>query len=321
MKNKNIKLSLVIAALTTSVFVVDNAISNDSVNNLENSTDQILKTAISKILDNNYEDAPEWFKRIEFEQTLSNNGKPQTGITSVQPIYTSGNNYILNQSRIAYGNDGRTTGNLGLAYRYLGNQDKIIYGVNYFYDFEGPYGHQRSGLGAELKSSAFEVNTNYYHPHTGWRDVDTIYEEHALKGYDAEFGTQLPYMPWAWAFAKGYQYESEINQSENITGAQYSLRLRPFENIELESGYNNNNEAKPSNFLQLRYRIGFNEPNTITKKKSMFASTPFEYGKDMKEKIYEKIRRSNNITVERRVKGATGPTAGGTARVRVSVGS
>lgn len=320
MKNKNIKTVLLITTLLSGAYAT-NAISGEASNeSADQTTDQILSTAIAKILDNDHEDAPEWLKRTEFEHTLSNNGKPQVGVTTVQPIYTSGKNYVFNQSRLAYGNGGRTTGNIGLAYRYLANNDKAIYGVNYFYDFEGPYGHQRSGLGAEMKSSAFEVNANYYHPHTGWRDVDTIYEEHALEGFDGEFGAQVPYMPWAWWFAKGYQYSSEINKSENITGMQYSLRLRPFENIELEGGYNNSNETKPSDFVQLRYRIGFNEPNTITKKKSMFSSRPFELDIDMKDKIYDKIRRSNNITVERRVKGTTG-TTGGTATVRVSIGS
>ncbi len=320
MKNKNLKIAFLIIALS-NVAIANDAISGAASNeSADQATAQIVGSAISKIFDNDYEDAPEWLKRTEFEHTISNNGKPQVGVTTVQPVYNSGNNYVFNQSRLAYGNDGRTTGNVGLGYRRISEDTQKIYGANYFYDFQGPYGHQRSGVGAEIKSSAFEVNTNYYHPHTGWRDADTIYEEHALEGYDAELGSQIPYMPFAWAFAKGYQYKSEIDKSENITGMQYTLRVRPLNNIDIEGGYDNNNEAKPSNFIQLKYRIGFNEPKTITKK-SMFSSQPFEIGESMKDKIYEKIRRSNNITVERRVKGAAGPTAGGTARVRVAIGS
>ena len=314
------KKSLLTLLAFSSLTFAGNSFSEDAMQQAEQTTASLLSNAFSKIIDSNSEDSPEWLKRTEFEQQLNNNGKPQFSVTTVQPIYNSGKNYILNQSRVAYGNDGRTTGNLGVGYRYLGSENKAIYGVNYFYDFEGPYGHQRSGLGAEAKSSAFEISTNYYHPHTGWRDADTIYEERALKGYDLELGSQVPYISWAWAYIKGYQYESELNKSENITGAQYSLRLRPFENIELESGYNNSNEGNPQNFAMLRYRIGFNNPNTITKKKSIFSNKAFEYGEDMQDRIYDKIRRTNNITVERRVKGG-GAVSGATARVRVAVGT
>ncbi|MDX1949994.1 MAG: inverse autotransporter beta domain-containing protein [Rickettsiales bacterium] len=313
------KISLVSLLVLTTIYS-SSANSNDLKSGLAESANKFLSPALSKLFENDYEEAPNWLKRLEIEHQLNEDGKPQFGITTIQPIFEAKNDFLFNQTRIAYGDSGRLTTNLGLGYRHLTEDENIFYGTNYFYDFQGPYGHQRSGLGAELRSASFEVNSNYYLPHTGWRDVDTIYEEKALEGFDTELGFQTPYMPWAWWFAKGYQYSSEINKSENITGGQYSLRLRPFENIDIEAGYNNSNETKPENFVALRYRIGFDDPQTITKKRSMFSNTAFEYGSSMREKIYDRVRRSNNITVERRVKGGGGGS-GGTATVVVSVGS
>ncbi len=40
----------------------------------------------------------------------------------------------------------------------------------------------------------------------------------------------------------------------------------------------------------------------------------------MKGRVYDKVRRSNDITVQRRATGG-GEGSGGTARVRVAVGS
>jgi hypothetical protein len=338
---KKIKLALISTA-AISILHSTNAVSSSSIldkNTLDNankkakistskddaeassSPDQIINSVVNSVVNNNFENAPKWLKRMEIEHQISTDGKPQVGVTTVQPIFENGSDFIFNQSRIAYGNDARTTVNVGLGYRHLTEDEKVLYGANYFYDFQGPYGHKRSGLGAELRSASFEINSNYYLPHSGWRDAGTIYEEKALEGFDTELGIQTPYIPWAWWYAKGYQYHSELNKSQDITGAQYSVRLRPFENISVEAGHNNNNRASANNFISMQYRIGFNDPNTISKKKSIFSKTPFEYGESMKERVYDKIRRSNNITVERRVKGAAGGGAGGTANVIVAVGS
>lgn len=270
------------------------------------------------IFDNSHENYLLWAPRIEVQQLSLTDSKPVASILAVQPLWNDGQNYVFNQSRGAYGDD-RTTINVGLGYRYLTDNALALYGLNSFYDLQMPTGHQRSGLGAEFRTSAFEMNANYYMPMTGWRDVSAAYEEKALEGYDAEIGGQVPYMPWAWAFAKAYRYESEIADTQNTTGTQLSLRLRPLQNIEVEGGLTNDNTATPRQFVRVSYRIAFGEPNTVTKK-SMFSSRAFESGESMKPKVYDKVRRSNDITVQRRAR--TGRAASGaTARVRVAIGS
>lgn len=263
---------------------------------------------------------PSWLGRTEFQLPLVTGRKPAFSVLTVIPVYNQGQHYIFNQSRVSYNGDDRLTGNIGFGYRYLTRDERAFYGINAFYDFEKPYDHSRAGMGVEWRTSAFEANANYYLPLSGWQAAGTGFEEHALRGYDAELGGQVPYMPWAWIFAKGYRYESEIADVDDITGVEYALRLRPTQNIEVEGGYNDSDGTDGSSFVRLSYRVGFGEVQSI-KKRGLFSPTPFEIGESMKPHIYDKIRRSNDITVQRRSTTEGGDPDGATAVVRVSIGS
>lgn len=260
------------------------------------------------------EKIPDWMKRVEFEGSFAADGKPAYSVMTVQPISDNGNSVFFNQSRVAYSTDGRTTANVGVGYRQLTNDEKILMGVNAFYDHQFPYGHQRSSYGAELRSSAFEVNGNYYVANSGWRDAGTIFEERAMDGRDIEIGAQVPYLPWAWGFVQNFYYDGKAG--DDIQGMKYSLRLRPFENIEFEGGHTSNDETSDNNFIMARYRIGFNEPKSVSavRRSGWVSSRAFETGESMMDRKLEKVRRSNEITVERRVKASAGGLGG-----RVSV--
>ena len=55
-------------------------------------------------------------------------------------------------------NAGRATVNLGLGYRRLVEDNKILLGINTFYDHEFPYRHGRASLGLEARTSVGEIN-------------------------------------------------------------------------------------------------------------------------------------------------------------------
>jgi len=277
--------------------------------------------SVSDMADKDAQDKlPDWLKRIEVEGNFAADGKPAYSVMTVQPISDEENSVIFNQSRVAYSTDGRTTANIGLGYRQLTNNQKIMLGVNAFYDHQFPYGHQRSSYGAEVKSSAFELNGNYYVANSGWRDADTIFEERALDGHDVEIGAQLPYLPWAWGFVQNFYYDGKAG--DDLEGMKYSLRLRPFKNIEFEGGHTSTDETSDNNFVMARYRIGFNEPKYVSnvRKSGWVSSRAFETGESMADRKLEKVRRSNEITVERRVKSSAGGT-GARASVILARGS
>ena len=205
MKNKIKFLSI---ALVTSLITNFTAY---AASNQERSALNFSKDLINKMGQDlsNGDNLPDYLKRIELSWDVSTEGKPLYDILTVQPLLQSDNLHhtIFTQARVAYGDDGRTTANVGLGYRNLTLDEKLILGVNSFFDYEFPYHHQRVGLGVEIKSSALELYSNYYNAVTDWRYADTGYIEKALDGYDVEIGTQLPYLPWAYLFAKKYHTE------------------------------------------------------------------------------------------------------------------
>ena len=57
-----------------------------------------------------------------------------------------------------------------------------MFGVNGFYDYELDYNHKRTSLGAEIRSSILELNSNYYFALSNSRTgKDNIKEDASLR--------------------------------------------------------------------------------------------------------------------------------------------
>lgn len=189
--------------------------------------------------------------------------------------------------------DNRSTYNLGYGLRSLFFEKKLLAGANVFYDHEFPYNHQRMSLGGELRTTAGEVNANYYNGLSNWKRTKEGLDEKALGGYDLEVGIALPYINTAHIRVKTFKWNG-YEGGNDVKGQTYSLTGQIYSGLSIEAGRTHfNNQEEDTNFVKISYNI----PLGVAKK----ASTPLTnynspYTLDsMDNRIFEKVRRENKI--------------------------
>ena len=243
---------------------------------------------------------------IELETRTRADSKPTFRAITLFELTGDEYNKILTQLSYSTFND-RETINTGLVYRMFSQDMTKLYGVNIFYDHEFNTGHARTGLGFELKSSVYDINVNLYEAMTERHHVDGA-PEIAAGGYDAEIGALLPYLPWAKLYYKTYQWN---NITENIRhGQTLSLYMEPTSRLSIEAGMQDDSTTNSHNaFLKLNYIVCCNErkmgPNIFT-----VSNTAYTYGKIDSNRMYEKVRRENNIVTVRGGGGITVQASG-----------
>lgn len=259
---------------------------------------------------------PEWLSRVEM-QGMFGLDNPEWSVLTVQPLWQSeGSEHTLfvQGSVLNYDQFGeeRMTSNLGLGYRQLFLDKKLMLGVNSFYDREWTEEHERVGFGIEARSNPIEVNANYYEAISGAKTLSTTVTERALDGMDAELGVQVPFIPWAKIFARTYEWQGE--NASDTEGQVYSMRLQPTNWLELEAGHDDNHRLGGDNFVLVNFKFAFGAGNNETPKRWV-DNKPFDFDQTMESKTLEKVRRENKIVVERTT------TTGGGFTVTVSRGT
>ena len=198
--------------------------------------------------------------------------------------------FWLNQTNISDHND-RQTLNIGFIYRNLSSDNKWVSGVNFFYDHEFPKNHQRASVGLEIKSSPFEINSNYYQAISTGKTVGDS-TERAMDGVDAEIGLQVPYMPSSKLFFAGYEWDGVDYDVKS--GNKISLRVRPTAALEIEVGAEDNDRQSD---YKATAKITFTKTfgDSPERNSGLYISDKmFEY-QDMSGEVYEKVRRQNRI--------------------------
>ena len=232
---------------------------------------------------------------IEVETKISKSSKPQIRLISLFEITKSDANAVLSQFSFSTFDD-REIFNGGLVYRAFNNDKTIMYGTNLFYDQQLHTGHKRVSLGFELKSSVYDFNLNLYDATSSIHHVEDV-PEVAAGGYDAEIGIMMPYLPWAKIYYKAYQWNNETLNIKN--GESLSLYMEPTSRLSFEAGMNNNSTlSSKKTFVKLNYILCCADEST---RPSMFnvSSRAFNYVPLEEKRIYEKVRRENNIIVVR----------------------
>ena len=231
---------------------------------------------------------------IEIETRSREDSKPTFRVISLFEVAGNDFNKILTQ--LSYSTfDSDETLNAGLVYRMMNSDMTVIYGVNIFYDHQFNTGHKRTGVGFEMKSSVYDVNINLYEAESNLHHVDGV-PEVAAGGYDAEVGMQVPYLPWAKLYYKAYQWNNEtlnIKDGQNI-----SLYMEPTSRLSLELGLQDDDSMTKNGFLKLNYIVCCNErkmgPSIFT-----VSNQAFNYARVSGDRMYEKVRRENNIITVR----------------------
>ena len=263
---------------------------------------QVLKQAKQNMIQNAYsygdsaieswaKDNLSSLRLIEVETRSRADSKPTFRAVTLFELTGNDYNKILTQISYSTFND-RETINTGLVYRTINPEMTRIYGVNIFYDHEFNTGHTRTGLGFEMKSSVYDVNINFYEAMSERHHVNGV-PEVAAGGYDAEIGALLPYLPWAKLYYKTYQWN---NDTLNIKhGQTVSLYMEPTSRLSIEAGMQDDSTTNNHNaFIKLNYILCCNErkmgPNIFT-----VSNNAYNYSKIDSDRMYEKVRRENNI--------------------------
>ena len=146
-----------------------------------------------------------------------------------------------------------------------------------------------------MKSSAYDVNINLYEAMTERHHVNGA-PEVAAGGYDAEVGALLPYLPWAKLYYKRYQWN---NETRNIRhGETVSLYMEPTPRLSVEVGMQDDDNMSSNTFLKLNYILCCND-RRIGPPIFAVSSNAYNYGKIDSQRMYEKVRRENNIITVR----------------------
>ncbi|MBT4963697.1 MAG: hypothetical protein HON32_05900 [Francisellaceae bacterium] len=258
---------------------------------------------------------PGWLQRTDIEYTHNTFGRIKAGsITMVQPLWRPQDGILFTQARLGLVsklNDSqlRTTLNLGIGYRHFFYDDRVLVGVNTFHDWQMPAKHRRYSLGFDIKSSVFDITGNYYVPRSKLIYITPTITERAVQGYDIEAGVALPYLPWTRVYAKKYRWKGY--QIAATQGHTFSLQATPFNCLQLEAGVSNDKTSNGTSFVKVAFSYGFSQApdDGIWIENEAYGFT------SMRSRELEKVRRENNIVIERR-----GDTTGGVSVSIVRIG-
>ena len=285
-------LSLLFALIITSSVYAGEAA--DFANKAKNSAMQSAFSYGDNTIESWAKENLSSLRLIEIETRAREDAKPTFRAISLFELGGNDFNKILSQVSYSTFDDDETI-NLGLVYRMMNSDMTVIYGLNVFYDHQFNTGHKRTGIGFEMKSSVYDVNINLYEAESDIHHVDGV-PEVAAGGYDAEIGMQVPYLPWAKLYYKAYQWNNEtlnIKDGENI-----SLYMEPTSRLSVELGIQDDDSMTKNGFLKLNYVLCCNERKMGP---SIFTSSnqAFNYARISADRMYEKVRRENNIITVR----------------------
>ena len=191
-------------------------------------------------------------KYLDLNLGVQEHLKPTISLTNVNMISEFGNSAIFNQNSLNLHNNDQTI-NLGIGHRTLLNDDKVIFGLNLFYDYAFDDSHQRNGAGLEVLSSVFDLRSNIYDATSGIETVSTGKDEEAMDGWDMRLDYHLPIKANARLFAGLFEFENAAGSYE-LEGEKYGLNVIG-NNFDLEIGYIDDNKTGDGSFSNLSYVI------------------------------------------------------------------
>ena len=250
------------------------------LNSLVNS----LGTSVSSLLSENSR-----VKYLDLNLGVQDDLKPTISLTNVNMISQYGNSAIFNQNSLNLHNNDQTI-NLGIGHRTLLNKDKVIFGLNLFFDYSFDDSHQRNGAGLEVISSVLDLRSNIYDSTSGIETVSAGKDEEAMDGWDMRLDYHLPIKANARLFAGLFEFENAAGSFE-VEGEKYGLNIIG-NNLDFEVGYIDDNKTGDGSFANLSYVIPIGNSSNFSNDTSNY----FEYV-SVAERLYEPVKRENKIKV------------------------
>jgi adhesin/invasin len=249
-----------------------------------NSLANSLSTSVSSLLGEN-----DRVKYLDLNLGVQDDLKPTISLTNVNMISQYSNSTIFNQNSLNF-HDNDQIINLGIGHRTLLNNDKVIFGVNLFFDYAFDDSHQRNGAGMEVISSVFDLRSNIYDATSGIETVSIGKDEEAMDGWDMRLDYHLPIKANARLFAGLFEFENAAGSFE-IEGEKYGLNIIG-NNLDFEVGYIDDNKTGDGSFANLSYVIPLGNSGAFSNDTSNY----FEYV-SVAERLYEPVKRENKIRV------------------------
>ena len=258
-------------------------------NNMKRSAENRVSSRIEQSIENR-------FRNLEVEITDLDGDDTRYSIFTVQPLYdnvAAGRSSFFQGSIIAL--DDNETLNLGLGQRWMLNDNKIIVGLNIFYDNEWDVGHERMSIGGELLTSVGDIRVNSYKALTNAKTNDDGNEEKALDGMDMELAVPLPYLPSTRVHAKAFEWEGE-DGARDLEGDTISLRTALPYGFELEAGTTSydNSAKQDADFVTLSFNIARFHNQQYVAQPTLVSDKAYQLT-DVTERRFEKVRRQNII--------------------------
>jgi len=288
-----LKLLKIILFLNIFLFKVFNVYADNI-----DSAKQILGDYIVGSID---EHTPDFIKYFDMEYTFSADSADTFSITSLSSIYEENQGMqgvMFNQTSLFRSNN-NTTINLGFGYRSLINDDKMIVGVNTFYDRELEATHQRFGLGIEFLTSVFDLRSNYYEAFSDTKLVANNDTEKALDGMDVRLDYHLPSnMVGGYSITAFIAYYDWNESGGDFSSDGYKIGFtgKIYRNLYIETGIDDDSDDQDF-YLVFNYAFKFNDNG------SNFMQNKEAFGfESVRHRMFEKVLRENRII--KVVKGA-----------------
>ena len=227
-------------------------------------------------------------KYLDLDVQVQDSLKPTIGLTNVNSLYEGKNSAFFNQNSLSFHDEDQTI-NIGLGYRTLMNDDKLMLGGNLFFDYAFDEAHQRNGVGVEAISSVFDLRGNYYDASSGIKTVAINSTEEALDGWDARLDYHLPTSKDIRVFAGIFEFENTAGSYE-LKGEKYGLDAR-LGMTNIEAGYVDDNKQGDGAFVNVRIVIPLN--NDIKKHTQRAA---LEYV-SVRDQLFTPVKRENKIRI------------------------
>ena len=228
-------------------------------------------------------------KHLEFDIQLQEHFKPTLSLTNVNKISENVNSAFFNQNTLSIYDRDQTV-NLGLGYRTLINEDRVLLGANIFFDYSFDEAHQRNGAGLEAISSVFDLRANYYDATSGIQTLGDGSTEEALDGWDTRLDYHLPIDNDVRIFASLFEFENTSGSFE-LKGEKYGL-TGSFNNLNYEAGYIDDNKSGDGSFASIKYTILLG--NKTVKSKSNGELINYV---SVRNRLYDPVKRENKIRV------------------------
>jgi hypothetical protein len=172
----------------------------------------------------------------------------------------------------------------------------MMFGVNSFYDQDFHDDHRRASLGLEAKASILDFTFNQYQKLTNQKIIDGV-KQQVLSGTEYNIASQVPYLPWTTFNFQGYRWENEKAEQDS-KGNIYSIEMALAPSLQFDLSRDNSsvNGAEDEDSAKIIFIYPPRE-NKLSLLDGFISEQAF-VKVNVEDKLRDKVRRNNNLTVE-----------------------